>query len=66
MTLAEYLRDRAISDADFAALIGVDRSTVNRLRRDTGQMPSAATLQAIAKATDGNVTANDFWLARAA
>lgn len=62
MTLAQYLKEHAISDADFAVKIGVNRSTVSRLRRDTGQLPSRDTIAAIAKATDGAVTANDFWL----
>lgn len=64
MTLAQYLNEHAISDADFAVKIGVNRSTVSRLRRGdhTGQLPSRATIEAIAKETNGAVTANDFWL----
>lgn len=66
MTLAEYLKKNAIRDEDFAAKIGVNRSTVNRLRRGAnGQLPSRETIARIADATGGAVTANDFWLAAA-
>ncbi len=65
MKLADYLTLKGLSDADFGELIGKDRSTVSRLRR-TNQCPSRETMQAIADATKGAVTANDFWLAEAA
>lgn len=61
MKLSDYLSVNKISDADFAALIGVNRSTVSRLRR-TGQCPSRQTVAAIARVTGGKVTADDFWL----
>ena len=60
MTLADYMTAKGITDADFAVLIGVNRSTVSRLRR-LNQRPSFETLAAITSATRGKVTANDFW-----
>jgi len=65
MTLADFMKENRLTDADFAAKIAVDRSTVSRLRR-TNQCPSRATMQAIAEATGGAVTADDFWLSAAA
>lgn len=64
MKLSDYLEERGLKDEDFAALIGVDRTTVSRLRR-TGQRPSQQTLEAIVAHTGGKVSANDFWLAGA-
>lgn len=64
MRLSDYLAKRKLSDEEFAAQIGVNRSTVSRLRR-TNQKPSGETLEAIVRATRGKVTANDFWLVAA-
>lgn len=61
MKLSDYLEKKKIGDADFAGLIGKDRTTVSRLRR-TNQCPSRATIREIARVTDGLVTADDFWL----
>jgi transcriptional regulator with XRE-family HTH domain len=61
MKLSDYLAANGIGDADFADRIGVNRSTVSRLRR-TNQKPTGETLEAIFRATDGAVSANDFWL----
>lgn len=60
MQLTDYLSQQDISDADFAALIGVDRSSVHRMRNGK-QMPSVDVMRAIAEHTGGNVTANDFF-----
>lgn len=60
MKLATYLSERSISDAAFAAKIGVDRSSVTRMRAK-GQVPSPATIRVIAEQTDGLVTPNDFF-----
>lgn len=65
MTLQDYLTKRRLTDEEFAGKIGVNRSTVSRLRR-TNQKPSEETLAAIVRATGGKVTANDFWLNRVA
>lgn len=58
--LGRYLRDRDLSDDVFGAMIGLDRSSVSRLRRGA-QMPRAATMRAIIKHTAGEVKANDFY-----
>jgi len=60
MQLQAYLTDNQISDADFAALIGLDRSSVNRIRNGK-QTPSAEIMRTIAEKTRGAVTANDFF-----
>lgn len=65
MTLTDYMNAHGLSDEDFAAKIGVNRTTVSRLRR-TNQRPAFATMNAIVSATGGQVTANDFWLGEAA
>jgi len=60
MTLAEYMDINGLRDADMASRLGIDRSNVSRLRR--GKItPSAKILARIASATDGQVTANDFF-----
>jgi DNA-binding transcriptional regulator YdaS (Cro superfamily) len=59
MQLGEYLKLAAIRDDAFAALIGRDRSTVNRIRR--GEIkPDWDTVARIQEATGGAVTAMDF------
>lgn len=60
MTLTQYLEREGLTDAQFADKIGVERSTVTRLR--AGQMPSSKTLLAIIEITGGEVTANDFFV----
>lgn len=60
MTLNSYLLDHSITEAAFAARVGVDQSTVHRWRK--GQMPEGpSTMRAIARETGGKVTANDFF-----
>lgn len=49
-----------MSDADFATLVGVDRSSIHRMRNGK-QMPSVEVMRAIAEKTGGAVTANDFF-----
>ena len=63
MTLAQYLKREGLTDAQFAERVGVERSTITRLRG--GQRPSANTLIAIMEETGGEVTANDFFGAAA-
>lgn len=58
MTLTDYLKREQLTDQQFADRIGVDRSTITRIRAN--QFPSKKTLEAITKATGGAVTANDF------
>lgn len=60
MELVAYLKERGATDADFANAIGVDRSSVTRMRNG-GQVPSADVMRRIADVTDGLVTPNDFF-----
>lgn len=60
MQLSTYLSENAISDHSFAALIGVDRSSVHRIR-NRKQTPSADLMRVIAEKTSGAVTPNDFF-----
>lgn len=61
MKLSAYLEAQGLTDEAFASMVGVNRTTISRLRR-TGQRPAFDTLNAIAAATGGKVTADDFWL----
>jgi predicted transcriptional regulator len=60
MKLNIYLTEKGIREADFAALIGVNQSTVYRLCKN-GQVPSKDLMATIFKLTGGAVTANDFF-----
>lgn len=60
MTLSDYLAERRIDDAAFAATIEVDRSSVNRMRRGK-LIPGSEVLRRIVDATSGAVTPNDFF-----
>jgi transcriptional regulator with XRE-family HTH domain len=60
MQIKAYLEEKGFTDAAFAELIGVDRSTVTRMRKN-GQTPGAETMRRIAEVTNGAVTANDFF-----
>lgn len=59
MTLEAYLKSHGIKEADFAALIGVEQSTVNRLKR--GSVPTREVMARIFDATGGDVRADDFF-----
>ena len=59
MHLADYMEANGLSDQDVAEAIGVDRSTVSRLRRGETS-PSKKTRIAIREMTNGAVTADDF------
>ena len=59
MKLAAYLKANNLSDAEFAALIGKDRTSVIRLRTGNTR-PTWDTAEKIAAATNGAVTPNDF------
>lgn len=59
MTLDTYLKSKAIKEVDFATLIGVQQSTVNRLRN--GSVPTKDVMARIFEATDGEVRADDFF-----
>lgn len=60
MKLATYLKANAIRPAAFAESIGVDTSTVYRLKGD-GQIPSPEIMRKIVDATGGAVQPNDFY-----
>lgn len=61
MRLADYLKANSLSEAQFAELIGVNRSTVGRWADpERPIMPQREHLGRIVEATDGAVTANDF------
>lgn len=60
MKLADFLRDNAISDTAFAALIGKDRSLVTRYKAGS-VVPSLGVLARIQEATNGQVTPADFF-----
>lgn len=60
MTLADYLKQENLKDADFAKRCKCDRTTILRIR--TGQTkPSTALMEEIAKQTDGMVQPNDYF-----
>lgn len=59
MQLSEYLASKRIRLQDFADLIGLSVPTVSKLANGVNR-PTFATMEAILKATGGEVTANDF------
>ena len=58
-SLADWLRSRDITDADFAARIGVSRGTVGRYCRGE-RFSDPQTLLRIRAQTEGAVTADDM------
>jgi len=61
MTLREYLHNQDISPSEFARRIGVTVTSVYRYR-DGIRRPDKQVMPRIVSATQGQVTANDFWL----
>lgn len=59
MTISDYLRLHKMTDQVFADLIGVERSTVTRMRG--GQIPKKEIMLRIVSVTAGKVMANDFY-----
>ena len=59
MKLTAWMKKNKMGDLDLAALTGVDRVTINRLRRGV-HMPSWETMSRIADATKNQVMPNDF------
>jgi predicted transcriptional regulator len=59
MTLKEYLADQGLTESAFAEMLGISQAAVNRYCNGI-RTPQRITLRAIAKATAGKVTANDF------
>ena len=60
MTLADFLTSRDLSLTAFAAQIGVSTETVRRYRDGT-RIPEKEIMTTIFTATDGAVSANDFY-----
>lgn len=60
MTLDAYLIQHDLRDADFAARVGCDRTTIYRIR-SKGQRPSPDLIERIARETAGQVQPNDFY-----
>lgn len=61
MTLSDYFNQNPqLDDEAFANLVGCDRSTIYRIRKN-GQTPSRKLMKRIALATDGLVQPNDFY-----
>lgn len=60
MKLDEYLHRQRLTNVAFAASIGVDQSTIARLRKGD-LMPSGKLSKAIFDATGGKVTPNDLY-----
>lgn len=59
MKLAEYMEQSQKDDAEMAASLGVDRTTVMRLRTGRNR-PSWAVADRLVEVTQGAVTPNDF------
>lgn len=60
MRLQEYLTATSVSRADFARQIGVSAESVRRYLY-TGRVPEPPVMEKIIEATEGKVTANDFF-----
>jgi transcriptional regulator with XRE-family HTH domain len=58
-TLADWLRSKDISDAEFGRRIGCDRGSVGRYTRGE-RYPDPPTLIRIRQETDGDVSADDM------
>jgi transcriptional regulator with XRE-family HTH domain len=59
MTLADYLKNAGLTQAEFAARIGCIQSDVARYL--AGRKPREEVMHAIFKATKGAVRADDFY-----
>jgi transcriptional regulator with XRE-family HTH domain len=59
MHLAEYMKIRGLKDTAVANKIGIDRATVNRIRRGL-QRPDWITIILLKKWSRGAITADDF------
>ncbi len=59
MTLDQYMTEHGLSNVAFAPLLGVDQSTVHRLRK--GQIPGKELMAVIFEKTGGAVRADDFF-----
>jgi transcriptional regulator with XRE-family HTH domain len=60
MRLRDYLDARNLTMAEFAGLIGVAPMTIHRYLNN-GRIPRTDVMLAIIEATEGHVTADDFF-----
>jgi DNA-binding transcriptional regulator YdaS (Cro superfamily) len=60
MTLGEWMTLHGYNDERMAELIGVNQSTVNRIRNGV-QKPSGQTIVRVEEVTKGQVNAADFF-----
>lgn len=60
MTLEAYLDKHSLTNVAFAAMVGADQSTIQRMRKGT-QVPSKELMARIFDVTHGAVQANDFF-----
>lgn len=61
MTLDQYLRENALTEADFAAKVGTTQPTIHRARKPGGSIPSPDLMAAIFEETKGRVRPDDFY-----
>lgn len=59
MKLDQWMCETDTTDEALALLVGVDRSTISRIRRGRS-LPSVRIMLALRKATDGKVMPNDI------
>ena len=62
MTLDDWLRTQGITDAEFARRSGVRHKQLVGKYRKRRQIPGLANMRRIHEATDGAVSANDFFM----
>lgn len=60
MKLGDYLESQQLTRAEFAQRIGVTTEAVRRYE-DCGRVPTPKVMARILSATNGEVTANDFY-----
>jgi transcriptional regulator with XRE-family HTH domain len=58
MKLSEWMEANRLTDEQFAVRVGIDRTTLSRVRRGLKD-PSASLMRRIKSVTDGAVTADD-------
>lgn len=59
MTLAEYLSSKRLTDEAFASIVNLSQSQISRIKRGISR-PSWSAVEAIERATGGEVSASDF------
>jgi transcriptional regulator with XRE-family HTH domain len=61
MTLKDWLAKNEMSDAEFARISGIGQRALVQKYRHGRQFPGPENLRRIKEATNGRVTANDFF-----